>query len=209
MILRGLCNWWIIANDRKQAVARVAYILRYSLAKVYAAKFKFPTVAAIFKAGRNDLSRPIGTKRKSAVGVVDKINVKIPGILYDRYNKIPKRGSSKLLNSWQPEYLKVLSYNNTTDLIRLLNESTPNNPLRSLNWRLQKSLWHQGAPCDVCGSLEDIQMHHIKAIKDQKYFKNKLTQYIKAIESPQIALCRKHHLQIHKGSWNNSPMKPR
>jgi hypothetical protein len=210
MIIRGLCNWWAIANDRKQAVARIAYILRYSIAKVYAAKFKTKTVARTFKLGGNDLSRPTGAKKKSAVGVIDKPNTKIPGILYDRYHKIPKRAGSKLLTTWKPGYLKALENNsNIEDFIRLLNESKASNPLRSLKWRLQKSLWHQGAPCDVCGSFDDVQVHHIKALKDMKPIKSKLSEYIRGIQSPQIALCRKHHLEIHKVSWHNSPVKPR
>lgn len=90
MMIRGLANWWKIASNRKQAIARIAYILRYSIAKVYAAKFKLPTVARVLKIGGNDLSKAIGNTKKSAVGVVDKKNTKIKGILYDRFFKIPK-----------------------------------------------------------------------------------------------------------------------
>ena len=66
-ILRGLSEWWSIAGNRKQAIARAAYIIRYSIAKVYAAKFKLKTVAAVFKIAGNDLSRPIGERVKSVV----------------------------------------------------------------------------------------------------------------------------------------------
>ena len=74
----------------------MAYIIRYSIAKVYAAKFKLKTVARVFKVGRNDLSKAIGNTKKLAVGVVDKEGKKISGILYDRYHKIPDRKESKL-----------------------------------------------------------------------------------------------------------------
>ena len=208
MIIRGLCNWWSIASDRKQSVARVAYILRYSIAKVYAAKFKCKTVARVFKIGGNDLSKPIGVTRKSAVGVVDKKGAKIPGILYDKYWRIPDRKGSKFLNVWKPEYLKSLEAEDLNSFIEHILNSKSSNPLKSLGWRLQKSLYHQGAPCSVCGSYDDVQMHHIKAVKDIKS-KNKLSHIIQAIESPQVALCRKHHFVMHKGNWRNSPMKPR
>lgn len=69
-ILRGLSEWWSIAGNRRAALARVAYIIRYSIAKVYAAKFKMKTVATVFKIGGNDLSKPIGVKAKSVIGVV-------------------------------------------------------------------------------------------------------------------------------------------
>jgi len=98
-ILRGLSEWWSIAGNRRSAVARVAYIIRYSIAKVYAAKFKLKTVAAVFKKGGHDLSKPIGTKVKSVVGATNTPRAKtkaMPGILFARYHKIPKPKGSKL-----------------------------------------------------------------------------------------------------------------
>jgi group II intron reverse transcriptase/maturase len=100
-ILRGLSEWWSIAGNRKQAVARVAYIIRYSIAKMYAAKFKLGTVAAVFKIARNDLSKPIGVKVKSVIGADEKDTPqgqkkKLTGILFDRYHKIPKPKGNKL-----------------------------------------------------------------------------------------------------------------
>lgn len=207
-ILRGLCYWWLLAYNRRQATARAAYIIRYSIAKVYAAKFKLKTVAAIFKIGRNDLSKPIGNKKKSAIGVIDKKDKIIPGILYDRYWKIPVREDAQLSPNWKPEYLKALESGNTsTDILNYIQGSQENNPLKSLSWRMSKTLWHQNEPCSVCGSYEDVQMHHIKPVKNIKP-KNKLKAISEAINVPQISLCRRHHLEIHKGSWSNNPVKP-
>jgi Reverse transcriptase (RNA-dependent DNA polymerase)/Type II intron maturase len=109
-ILRGLSEWWSLAGNRKRAIARVAYIIRYSIAKVYAAKFKLETVAAVFKVGGNDLSKPIGERANSVVGT-DEINTpqgkkkKLIGILFDRYHKIPKPKGNKLKPNWTPEYM--------------------------------------------------------------------------------------------------------
>jgi group II intron reverse transcriptase/maturase len=106
-ILRGLSEWWSIAGNRRAALARLAYIIRYSIAKVYAAKFKQKTVAAIFKIGGNDLSKPIGVRAKSVIGA-DELDTpqgsknKLTGILFDRYYKIPKPKPSKLNPNWIP-----------------------------------------------------------------------------------------------------------
>jgi hypothetical protein len=74
---------------------------------MYAAKFKMKTVARVFKLGGNSLNKPLGVKAKSIVGVdeshiskvYDQHGVKysrnIPGILFDRYHKIPKPGGNK------------------------------------------------------------------------------------------------------------------
>nr|UBY46071.1 hypothetical protein Paeru_mt_16 [Porphyridium aerugineum] len=102
IILRNFNKWWSIARNRKQAIARVAYIIRYSVAKMYAAKFKMQTVATVFKKGKNDLSLPLGVKLKSVIGT--NINwTKIEGILFDKYHKIPKSQFHKLKYNWEPK----------------------------------------------------------------------------------------------------------
>jgi hypothetical protein len=74
---------------------------------MYAAKFKMKTVARVFKNGGNNLSKPLGVRAKSIVGVDDKdiidmyrqhgkdFSIIIPGILFDRYYKIPSPEGNK------------------------------------------------------------------------------------------------------------------
>lgn len=62
-ILRGLANYYHLANSKRQCVTRLSYILRTSLAKTYAAKFKLGTAAKVFAKGGRDLSKPIKAKK--------------------------------------------------------------------------------------------------------------------------------------------------
>ena len=57
----------------------------------------------------------------------------------------------------------------------------------------------------VCGTTEDVQMHHITPIKNIKA-KNAREKYKRAINTPQIPLCRRHHLQAHQNDWRNNPV---
>nr|YP_003204913.1 endonuclease [Millerozyma farinosa]CAY39283.1 Endonuclease, COX1 group II intron encoded [Millerozyma farinosa] len=123
MIMRDTCNLWSMANNRKQATARMAYMLRYSIAKVYATKFKTKTVAKVFKMGGNDLSKPIGNTKKSAIGITDKDNMKIKPVTYDRYWKMPERKGLKLTNSWKPEYLVSTENNDMESFLKHITES--------------------------------------------------------------------------------------
>lgn len=112
-ILRYLSEWWSIAENRNAAIARVAYIIRYSVAKVYAAKFKLKTVAGVFKISGNSLANPIGKTVKSVVGAYGRDTpsgkkVELTGILYDRYYKIPKPQANKLKANWTPKHVKYL-----------------------------------------------------------------------------------------------------
>lgn len=215
-ILRGLSEWWSIAGNRRQALARVAYIIRYSIAKVYAAKFKLRTVAAVFSVGRNDLSKPIGARVKSVIGAVEKDTPQgkksqLKGILFDRYYKIPKPKPNKLKPDWKAEYLNILQSNDSLDkfieVIWNAKGQKTNNPLAAMAWRLENTLSRQGAPCAICGSYEDVQMHHVRALKDIDKSKNSVHKYMIAIQRQQIPVCRQHHLELHKGHWSNKPTK--
>ena len=62
-ILRGLANYYHLANSKRRCVARLSYILRTSLAKTYAAKFKLGTAAKVFAKGGRDLSKPIKARK--------------------------------------------------------------------------------------------------------------------------------------------------
>lgn len=218
-ILNGLSHWWSIAGNRRQALARTAYIIRYSIAKVFAAKFKLRTVAAVFKIAGNALNKPIGVKCKSVVGSDKNPNGKkknLKGILFDRYHTIPKPLGNKLKPNWQPEYLALLR-ESKTDINKLIElvwkdkKSTAKNPLAKMAWRLEKAINRQGAPCSICGSYDNVQMHHtipLKNITKKNIARSKkklINRHAAAIQIDQIPLCRKHHLEIHKGNWSNKP----
>jgi len=214
-ILRGLSEWWSIAGNRRAALARVAYIIRYSVAKVYAAKFKLRTVATVFKIGGNALSKPIGVKAKSVIGANEKdipqgSKDKLTGILYDRYHKIPKPKGNKLKPNWLPEYIKALQKGNLEIFLKEiwdLKKQKVNNPLADMALRLNKTLSSQEAPCEICGSFEDVQMHHVKALKNIAKSTNAVHKHMIAIERRQIPVCRVHHLELHGGNWSNKPSK--
>jgi hypothetical protein len=81
------------------------------------------------------------------------------------------------------------------------------NPLAAMAWRLERTLSRQGATCAICGSNEDIQMHHVRALKDIAKSKNAVHKHMIAIERRQIPVCRTHHLKLHRGNWSNKPSK--
>jgi group II intron reverse transcriptase/maturase len=199
-ILRGLSNWARLAGNRRTVIARCAYILRYSIAKMYAAKFKLGRVAAVFKAGNNDLSKPIGRRVKSVTDGVD--GKDLEGILYSNYHKIPKREHAKLQKNWKPGYAQNLEDNAALDTfvetIAKSGRSSSKDPLIAAGWRLSRSLSRKGTPCEVCGTYIGVEMHHVNPIKNIPKSKSLLQRHKMSIERKQIPLCRKHHLERHK-----------
>jgi hypothetical protein len=79
------------------------------------------------------------------------------------------------------------------------------NPLASMARRLENAL--SRAPCAICGSDEDIQMHHVRALKDIAKSTNAVHRHMIAIARKQIPVCREHHLELHGGNWSNKPRK--
>lgn len=213
-IIQGLCNWWSIAGNRKRAVNILSYILRSSLAKLYAAKFRLRTAAAVFKIAKNDLSQPIGQRAKSVIGVdeggVPTNKRGLVGIKFASYHTIPECEGNKISANWKPIYLKKLEESkDVTDLIQALlaeSLSSSKNPIAKLGSRIKYSLSSQGAPCVVCGSTESVEMHHTTPIRLLKE-KDALKRHIKAINIKQIPLCRTHHLEAHCGDWRTAPKR--
>ena len=181
---------------------------------MYAAKFKLETVAAVFKAGGDNLGRPIGKRAKSVVGndegnVPNTAITKLQGILYTKYHEIPATAENMLKSSWRPEYITQLEKSNDSEeFIRYLNNEDRlriRDPVQQLGIRLRNTISSQVAPCTVCGSTEDVQMHHVRPVKDIRAT-NAREKYKRAINTPQIPLCRKHHLRVHRNNWRNNPV---
>ena len=235
-IIRVISNWWSIAGNRKQAVNCISHILRFSTAKLYAAKFKLKSIRAVFKKGGRDLSKPLSKHRKSIVGVTDewltnwfnkgnmnnatviKLERKIEPLLYTRYKDIPDRIGNKLERMWKPDFVKTLkkdqdAENKITEIIKLIREgkimTCNNNPLTLLGWRMTKGIKALHEPCIICGTTENVEMHHVKSLKDLKPLKNIIKEKKRAIMIKQIPLCKNHHLQVHSYNWRNSaiPLK--
>uniref|UniRef100_UPI0030FE205A hypothetical protein n=1 Tax=Cyathodium cavernarum TaxID=351593 RepID=UPI0030FE205A len=115
-ILRGLANYYHLANSKRQCVTRLSYILRTSLAKTYAAKFKLGTAAKVFAKGGRDLSKPIKAKKGRRPLLNRVLGFKttahrgrgagseghFPAIPYTRYGQIKLPDTKPLTKNWQP-----------------------------------------------------------------------------------------------------------
>lgn len=58
-VLRGLANYYHLAESRRRCVSRWSYILTHSLAMMFAAKFKLGTRAKVFALAGRNLSKPL------------------------------------------------------------------------------------------------------------------------------------------------------
>jgi hypothetical protein len=186
-------------------------------------------MAKVFKKGGKDLSKPLSSHKTSVVGLterwiqswtplntVDNVIVnkkvrKIPPILYSKYKDIPDPKGNKLKPDWEPDFVKYFKDQiNISNVMKyIINRrlfSHDNNPLLLLGWRINKGIGALDEPCLICGATHNIEMHHVKSLKNLKPLKNKYKDKNRTILRKQIPLCRRHHLQIHNYNWKNSPI---
>jgi hypothetical protein len=80
--------------------------------------------------------------------------------------------------------------------------STPNSdifkPMENINWRSRRNL---EMCCVICGTHQDIEMHHVKAIRKGKVIG--FSQVLKSLNRKSIPLCRTHHREVHQGIYDN------
>jgi len=88
----------------------------------------------------------------------------------------------------------------------LINPTEPSKVLaKRWNAKLTKSSLHLS--CLVCGESK-VEMHHVRRIRDlqQKYAKGQIdfwTKQLAAINRKQVPLCKKHHMQLHRGKLSD------
>lgn len=173
-IINGLNAYYKLANNRNRAITRIIYILKTSIAKMYAAKYKKRTMAAIFKIAGPYLNRRIRTKNPLGAGALEEII--IPKICLPKPVKYNKPDLS-------------VHYTNSDKL----NFDDIFKNIYSFSIRGTKAL---NMPCYVCGSVENVEMHHVRKISDIKT-KDQMSKAMIAANMKQLPLCRKHHYEVH------------
>ena len=191
-ILRGLCNYYKLSENMRQSISRINYILRYSCAKLFAAKYKMRSISAVFKKAGKDLSRPLISKQ--VLGTTDHKQIsdareaggdlkgRMPRMLYTRYASIPQPDLKPYAKNWSPG---------------------PKHPEETLPYPLSQLVTHNlrgrsalQAICCVCGSADNVEMHHKRTLSHSKS-DGLVDRMMSAANRKQIPLCRRCHLAAH------------
>ncbi|PKA53060.1 putative mitochondrial protein ymf11 [Apostasia shenzhenica] len=152
-LLATMVEWYRYADNRKKIVNFFSYIIRGSLAKLYAAKYKLRSRAKVYKIGSRNLGRPIKDKKGASpeysellrMGLVDSVE----GLQYTRMSLVPETDYTPFPNGWRPDHEKVfLEYIRLEDR-RTLDEQrkcikeegliTPQDYVSMLVWNYKKS----------------------------------------------------------------------
>ncbi|CAN6453067.1 unnamed protein product [Victoria cruziana] len=110
--LETMAEWYRYADNRKKVVGFCAYIIRSSLAKLYAARYRLRSRAKVYKLASRDLSQPIKETTGTApeysdllrMGLVDAID----GVQFSRMSMIPSCDYTPFPPNWIPDHEKLL-----------------------------------------------------------------------------------------------------
>ncbi|PHT64508.1 hypothetical protein T459_31662 [Capsicum annuum] len=111
-LLSTMVEWFRYADNRKKIVNFCSYIIRGSLAKLYAAKYKPRSRAKVYKIGSRTLSRPLKEKKGQSpeyhnllrMGLVESID----GLMYTRMSLVPETDYTPFPMAWRPDHEKAL-----------------------------------------------------------------------------------------------------
>lgn len=118
-LLETMADWYKYADNRKKVVGFCAYVIRSSLAKLYAARYRLKSRAKVYGIASRDLSRPLRESSNNSApeysdllreGLVDAIE----GVRFSHMSLIPSCDYSPFPRNWVPDHERLVR-----DYIRL------------------------------------------------------------------------------------------
>lgn len=112
-------------------------------------------------------------------------------------------GKGKILASFPYQSLaKTRKFDNKTKITKL-NPMARLEKLASATFRTKDVLDN---PCVICGDTENIEMHHVRKLRDSSRTikKDFLTSMMSRMNRKQVPICRPCHIKYHKGQIQNA-----
>lgn len=110
--LSTMVEWYRFADNRKKIVNFCSYIIRGSLAKLYAAKYKLRSRAKVYKIGARNLSRPLKEKKGQSPEYQNLLRMglaeSIDELQYTRMSLVPETDYTPFPGNWRPDHVNAL-----------------------------------------------------------------------------------------------------
>ncbi|MDX7862326.1 reverse transcriptase domain-containing protein [Aeromonas caviae] len=166
-IKRGWVNYYRPVMNLR-FLAYVDYLLRMSLAKTLAHKYRTSMKAQFQKRGRS-------------LKVIREV-----------------KGRVKVTDYWECSFAKTVGVFNTN----------PRDPDSLFTRYAKQTSSRLLMKCCVCGSSDNINMHHVRHLrKGNKTVVSGFNRIMADINRKQIPVCRKCHVQIHNGKYDGKALK--
>ena len=177
--LRGITQYYKFARNQ-QKLSKLKYVMEVSLVKTLANKFRTSC-------------RKIYAKYKSTYNV--------DGFDYKVLEAKVQKGTREYRAHFGGIPLRRKSVINNEIIIDTIFKTNNLKSRSTLSQRLLNDI------CEVCGSNEKIEMHHIRALKDIKNNKADWAVKMSAMNRKSIALCKQCHEKITHGKYSGRKLK--
>jgi len=115
---------------------------------------------------------------------------------------VNKKG--RVFKIYRPDNLRMLPMNErfktneNYKVDELLNQTWSNNSLTRSQF---------DEPCAICGTLDNIEIHHLRSVKDVRVKTRTYAQWTGGFLRKSIPLCKSHHVQLHAGKLSHEDVK--
>lgn len=104
---------------------------------------------------------------------------------------------------FRPDNLRMLPEN---ERFRV-NENTNIDQLLSQTWANSLTRTQFDEPCVICGTLENIEIHHMRSVKEVRVKTRTYDQWVGSFNRKSIPLCKEHHNMLHAGKLTKVEVK--
>ena len=172
--LRGIAQYYKFARNQ-YALTKLKYVMEVSLVKTLANKLKIHCTKVY--------------KKFKSTQVVNGCTYKVL--------KATVINGTKIYSS----YFGGVPLRRKTTFVK---ESIDDNIINTNNTKSRSSLSTRllNNVCELCGSTKDIEMHHIRALKDIRKNKSLWAKKLSAMNRKTIAVCKECHNKIHNGTYD-------
>lgn len=126
--------------------------------------------------------------------------------VFEKFGKpIKITQKEKTIKFDKPDNLRAEYLNSKYAVINPLKKTQDADPFSVLNWDI-KEVNILDKPCMICGSNTQVEMHHLRHLKDTKD-KSTLIKVMSKINRKTIPLCRTCHMEVHKGKYDGMSLK--
>jgi len=97
---------------------------------------------------------------------------------------------------FRPDNLRMLPMNKRFRV----NENNDIDTLLRQTWSNSLTRSQFDESCTICGTLDNIEIHHLRSVKDVRVKTRTYAQWTGGFLRKSIPLCKEHHMQLHAGN---------
>lgn len=104
---------------------------------------------------------------------------------------------------FRPDNLRMLPMNERFKV----NENNNIDELLNQTWTNSLTRSQFDESCAICGTLDNIEIHHLRSVKDVRVKTRTYAQWAGGFLRKSIPLCKDHHVQLHAGNLSHEDVK--